>query len=488
MTPAPATTAKRLCNSDRYLPKAEEAGRQLIHSWVVYGPKKVNEWNPSDFPGILPQVAEGVLDATLTHGAQDFAGAFTHFLEAPQTIRDELAECCQGPAPQPADCKPLLAKLKVYSFERKKDHLAHRLKDVLERGGDASGILEEIAKHEASADQGETGDVFREMLVERIFDVNNPPPAPVPILCFAGSTICTPGNITAFQAGMKSGKTGLVGATIAAVIDDSGADHDNLGFSSDNYTGKAVLHIDTEQSRCDHHATITRALSRVGMESPPAWFRSFSLTDLSQANREVAIEVAIADAVAEFGGIFLIILDGVADLCRDPNNAEEAFGLVDKIHAAAIRYDCAIICVIHENPGSEKTRGHLGSQLSRKSETNLRLAKDPQSGVTTVWADYCRSAHIPKDQGLCFQWSTALGRHVSIGTAREIKSGERQQKVTQEAETVFEGADSLTYSELIKRIVAAVGIAQKTAEKRVTTYQAEGAVIKNQNGTYSQKP
>ena len=38
-------------------------------------------------------------------------------------------------------------------------------------------------------------------------------------------------------------------------------------------------------------------------------------------------------------------------------------------HQLAIEYDCVFMTVLHENPNSDfgKTRGHLGSQLSRKA-------------------------------------------------------------------------------------------------------------------------
>lgn len=489
-TPPPnGKPGKFLIYSERLLPKAEEAARQIIHSWILYGPKQKNHVDPCDFPGIHTSIAEGVLDAMLGNGARDFPGVLAYFTEAPDPIRAELIECTQGFAPQPEDCGKLIVIIRNYAHERKFDLLAGKLNNVLQCGGDPAPVLEEIANHQKQAIQSDQGDVFREMLAERLFDAENHPPLPVPILKLDGKTISTPGNILALQAGIKSGKTTVVGAFLGAIM--NGGRHgcgDTLGFSGENEAGHAVLHFDTEQSRYDHDRMNRIALTRAGLEAPPSWYRSFCLTDLSQANRDVAIETAIADAVGEFGGIFAIVLDGVADICRDPNNPEEAFALVDKLHAAAIKYDCAIIAVIHENPGSEKTRGHLGSQLARKAETNLRLQKDPASGVTTIWADYARHCHISKNEGVCFSWSDSLRMHVSRGSAGEIKAAEKTQKFREEAEAAFGDSSSLSYSALVAAIMQAVGFTSaKTAEKRVTTYQAEGIVIRSQSGSYSLK-
>jgi hypothetical protein len=360
-----------------------------------------------------------------------------------------------------------------------------------ERDGPSPRMKGPWDKQAAPGDGGKvppTPESFRDMLAARAFDAANPPTQPVPVIKLGGKCIATIGNVMALQAGIKSGKTATVGAIIAAfVIGDGGGEHDTLGFTAANPEGHAVLHFDTEQSRYDHDGVIRRALARVGMTEPPEWFQSFCLTDMSPKDRMRAIDTTIEDAVATFGGVRAAILDGVADFMRDPNDAEEAFGLVDKLHALAITHGCTIPCVIHENPGSDKTRGHLGSQLARKAETNLRLHKDPATGITTMWADHARHCHIPKDAGTCFAWCDTVGRHISKGTAGAIKASIKTGKFREEAQKAFGDEDALGYSALVAAIMGAVEITVKTAEKRVVTYQAEGIVRKDASGSYRLK-
>ena len=112
------------------------------------------------------------------------------------------------------------------------------------------------------------------------------------------------------------------------------------------------------------------------------------------------------------------LLDGGADLLIDPNDPAESFSFVDELHQLAIRYVTVILSIIHENPsGGEigKTRGHFGSQLERKAETNLRLQKDKDDGVTTIFAEKARHAHIPKALGPRFVWSEDEHMHVTAG-------------------------------------------------------------------------
>jgi len=138
-----------LCHSDRFLGKAEEASRQVLRSWCDYGPKQINVIDPDMMPGIFPEVAKGILDAMLNHGAKDFAGVYVYFMDAPQSIRDELCESNQGYSPRPQDCGSLLEIIRRYDAERKRDHLAGKLRMALERGEDSAEIMREFAALEA---------------------------------------------------------------------------------------------------------------------------------------------------------------------------------------------------------------------------------------------------------------------------------------------------------------------------------------------------
>jgi hypothetical protein len=143
------------------------------------------------------------------------------------------------------------------------------------------------------------------------------------------------------------------------------------------------------------------------------------------------------------------------------------------------------VTVLHENPGSEtgKMRGHLGSQLERKAETPLRLAKDT-NGITTMWADKARHGHLPREQGLCFQWSDAAGMHVSCGDAKEIKSAAIRDKLKAEADKAFGGEEVMSYTELVDATMQAFTILERAAKGRVSKWASEGITTKTTDGRY----
>jgi hypothetical protein len=322
-------------------------------------------------------------------------------------------------------------------------------------------------------------------LAARRFDIENPPPRPVPLLSLGDHVLCTAGNISNVQAPAKAGKSAVIGAIIAAIFDGNRQGSDTLGFSAENPDGKALIHFDTEQSRHDHHALVVKSLARARLDVPPPWFMSFSVADMSIPERLAALEATIQRAAADHGGVFAVIVDGIADLVFDPNDSAECFALVGQLHTLAIKHEAAIITVLHENPGAVegKTRGHLGSQLERKAETNLRLAKD-SNGITTIFAERARHAYIPKDAGACFQWSHAAGMHVSCGDAGEIKRTAKREKMEEEAAKVFVAGDAMRHGELVAAIMEEIDLENRAARGRVKTWKEEGIIIKEAGGKY----
>ncbi len=479
----PAPTQKPLGSHEHLLPKAETAGRQLIHSWITYGPKQLNHFEPAAFPtGPLQDAAGGVLQAMLHEGVKDLAGLVAYFADAPDGTRAELIACTQDFAPMPSDCGPLMEKLRSYDRALRLEKLSHRLQHALASGESTAEIIRELGEAEARGNQSTN---LAAQLSARAFDFDQHPLKPVPIFQLSGMPLATAGNLTNVQGPAKGGKSAVMESMQAAVFNGNRQGPDTLGFSAENPKGFALVHFDTEQSRFDHDQLVRRACRRAQVEKPPAWFSSYSVADLDIRDRRLALRHTMHEARETHGGIFAVMIDGIGDLCGDPNDSEESFSLVHELHALAITYDCTIITVLHENPGSEsgKTRGHLGSQLERKAETNLRLAKD-SAGITTLWADRARHCYLPKEQGPCFSWNDQAGMHTSCGTAGEIKSAACREKMQAEAEAAFNDADSFRHGDLVQTIMDALDLKEKSAKERIRKWNAEGIIRKDSSGKY----
>jgi len=299
------------------------------------------------------------------------------------------------------------------------------------------------------------------ILDARRFDLLAPPPAARSIYRVGMATIATPGNLCVIAAQAKAGKSALVGGFIAA---STGSHGDTLGIASSNPEKLALIHFDTEQSPSDHHGIVATALRRVRADTQPSWLRSYRIADVSMRERFALLEYELERAKKEHGGIHSVLLDGVADLISDPNDPAEAFAAVERLHRLAVTYDTSIVCVLHFNPGSEfnKTRGHLGSQLERKAETNLALEK--ADGVTVVYTKLARHAHIEKDAGARFQWDQDAGMHLSCGTAKDEKAETDQFHNQATIDEAFASKSSLRYSEFKTEVMRIRQVKERRAE------------------------
>lgn len=336
---------------------------------------------------------------------------------------------------------------------------------------DGQRILAEIAKH-APTD-----------FEERRFNPDLNPQPVRPVFTMAGAHICTPGNLATITAHAKAGKSGLINALLAAPMATAGVD--TLSVISSNEFGLAVVHIDTEQSREDHWHQVSRAIRRAGRETLPPWLLSYCLTGFDARKARAAVWGIVKQAADQFGGVHSIHIDGAADLVCDVNDAAECNEFVGALHALAIDHDCPITVVIHFNPGTEKTRGHLGSQLERKAETNLRIDKDAE--VSEVWSDKQRRAPILKGQGPRYAWSVEASMHVTVQVGPSAKETAKREDAICLRDDVFNGRASMRYSELEIGVKTTTGKSEETAKRILRTWVKFGIVEKSVAGLWIPK-
>lgn len=145
-----------------------------------------------------------------------------------------------------------------------------------------------------------------------------------------------------------------------------------------------------------------------------------------------------------------------------------------------IRFDCPIICVIHDNEGRDPNgdgRGHLGKQLMRKAESNLRLKKTEE--VTVVFSEKMRRAPIFEKDGPRFRWDDSAGMHVTCETLGKAKESAKKEKARDLAVAVFEelGAQSARWGDMLHAIEKVRRVKKSAAEDRFTEMKNLGVIV-----------
>lgn len=297
------------------------------------------------------------------------------------------------------------------------------------------------------AEEKTSESTLRERAYALRFNPNEKPPPDETCMVIGDIPIAARGNLTAIQGKSKVGKTAVTSAIIGAG-QRGGANFsgDTLCFSWVGAGEGAIIHLDTEQSRSDWHSLVSRSITRSGMPEVSDRLVSLPLVMFARSEREEILRESLKFEMEARGGIDAVIIDGVADLCQSPNDEAESLELISNLMALSQEFNCAIFCVLHENPASTdgKTRGHLGSELNRKAFANLRIDKDSETSVSTIYGLDMRKRDIPRDHGFCFGWDDAAGMHVYRGRARGLKAAQKEAeafaKSWAEWEPIFDSA------------------------------------------------
>jgi hypothetical protein len=369
------------------------------------------------------------------------------------------------------------------------------LSDLLELVADTASGIKRI--HEASSQS------LLERAYAMAFNPESPPPVEETLMAIVGAPVAANGNLTGVQGKSKVGKSSVMSAILGAALRGNFTYHqalkkgygDCLGFewSAKNDSGR-VIHFDTEQSPADWFGIAMRSIFRGALPAATSRLLSIPLVCFSRRER-IEIVRQVIKREHETGGVALVIIDGVADLCASPNDEEEALELVRMLMALCHEYDTAIICVLHENPGSDagKTRGHLGSELNRKAFANLRI--DKEDDMSIIYGEQMRKKDIPKSVGICFKWDDEARMHVTAGSAKQVQAGKIEdeknakiEKSREDAAKVFGDESTLEYAVMAVRIMDVKDIKQRAAENRIKAWTFDKIITKNGLGTYTLNP
>lgn len=290
-------------------------------------------------------------------------------------------------------------------------------KQQLDTKAEKASLEQALEKRQTKAEQKKAQeDELLQKALAATFRWDDKPTCGRSLLMLGDTTVATAGNIIGITAQAKAGKTALFSGCIAAALRPGSFLH----CSSPDQSG-AVLHIDTEQSYYDAHrlGVTIRRRAEIGKGDEPRYI-AYHWRDFQVPVRKAALEQACARACKAHGKVHSIWIDGVADLVTSVNDEAECNELITTLMALASRYDCIIALVIHENPGSNaKSRGHLGSNIERKAEANIRLEKNYNSMITSVWGEKMRGKPIPKKDAVCFAWDDSTRRHEVVNQKTE---------------------------------------------------------------------
>lgn len=319
------------------------------------------------------------------------------------------------------------------------------------------------------------------MLKSCEIDFNNPPAKAQEIISAGDVPLGTQGNILCITGGEGTGKSNYVAALVAGSIRPKNSQVDTLGINVyQNTQNKAVLLYDTEQSEVQLFKNVSNLLKRAKRSEKPDELKAFCLTGMSRKERLQAIVQSMDKFHYQYGGIRLVIIDGIADLVHSANDEVESLRVVDELYRLAGIYQTCIICVLHYVPNGLKLRGHLGSELQRKAAAILSIELDGDATISVVKALKVREGSPLDVPLMLFSWDKEAGMHLYRGEKpREEKEKRKEKELVSVAREVFDQQTYITYIDLCEQIQQIMDVKERTAKSYIRFMREKEIIIKD---------
>lgn len=287
---------------------------------------------------------------------------------------------------------------------------------------------------------------------------------PEPLIRQGDKVLLSVGNIATIIGKPKAFKTFLTSSIVAAFLES-----DTLTM---NGVGGHCLFVDTEQSRSHVNKVQDRIYRLSDWETTKVNDKLFMLAvrELDSGNRMKVMLEAIDKLKPN-----LIIIDGIRDLVKDFNDLKESAEIVGQLMSISTVYKCGIITVLHQNKADSNARGHLGSELSNKSETVLSVVNE--KGIATVSPVYSRNREIePFSFYVCKETSLPV-----ICGAPKIE--QKKDEVADLMAKAMLGRAWIDKKELEVKIMKIINKSAKTAQRRIDNAIEMGVIKYNSIGS-----
>ena len=318
-------------------------------------------------------------------------------------------------------------------------------------------------------------------------DFNNPPISAEVLISINDVPLGTEGNLLCVTGGEGTGKSNYVGSLIAGAIKDQHSNVDTLGTDiQSNVKNKAVLLYDTEQSEVQLYKNTVNILKRSKETTIPNNFKVYCLTGMSRKERLQAIIQSMDKFYYQFGGIQIVVIDGIADLIQSANDEIESVRIVDELYRLAGIYQTCIISVLHFIPSGLKLRGHLGSELQRKAAAILSIEKDTDPSISVIKALKVRDGS-PLDVPLVqFAWDKEQGMHTYVGEKpKEEKEKRKENELIMVAKNIFNTQKHWIYIDLCEQIQNLLDVKERTAKSYIKFMREKEIILKDpSNASY----
>jgi len=299
-----------------------------------------------------------------------------------------------------------------------------------------------------------------------------------PILKHGDNAIIFPNTINVIQGQAGVHKSRVAETICSAILAKSDIEN-HLGFSKNILDHFHLLYADTERNLKDQFPyALQQIVTKAGYkkEDPPANFSFVSLLEIERPERFTVLREFIEYQRSITDYHLLIVLDVTTDCIMDFNKPEHTMQLIDLMNVSVNHSNCTFLCIIHENPGSEKARGHLGTEIMNKSSTVMQagFVKQDNKATDLIELKFLKTRSTKKPASIYCKYSDTV-KGLVLAEASEVSemvNHKKQKSATEDvAETLavyFEGVEQISNDELLQKLCKAFGSKNDAMRKRLS--------------------
>lgn len=242
------------------------------------------------------------------------------------------------------------------------------------------------ARCETSATLRSLLDTQEQLKAMKSMDIRFSPP----ILTREDAAVIFPNTINAIQGQTGTHKSRLAEVICSALLMRHDCENPLLNFKRRAFDAlHHVLYVDTERNLKEQlPAALQSILTGAGYakEDNPQAFDYISLLMVDRRERFSALNEYFHHKRRSTDAPLFVVLDVTSDCVEDFNKVDKSMELIDMMNRSVNEHNVTFLCILHENPRSDKMRGHLGTELGNKASTTLQVAfeKDGNNNDTDI--------------------------------------------------------------------------------------------------------
>ena len=299
-------------------------------------------------------------------------------------------------------------------------------------------------------------------------------------------------NVIQGQAGVH--KSRLAETICSAFLKLHSCNNDLLGFNRTNFDAThTVVYVDTERNITEQFPYCLQSIqTKAGYSSyeHPTNFEYISLLQISRVDRFNTLNQYLDNLRRTTKNPLFIVLDVTTDCVEDFNKTEKSMELIDLMNVAINEHNVIFLCLIHENPKSEKARGHLGTELMNKASTvwQVGFEKDTNQNDTNIIRVKTLKARSTAKHAPFYVKYCTDAKGLVLADASEVSGvvNSRKHKASNTdiidfIEMYLGDGTVLTRIELLDKLCKDFKASQRTIETRLVEIIDTNALISNTN-------